>query len=163
MDWGSILFDNIGRKIQIVAKVTMFVNIIASFIGGIVMIIMSLINFEYMWFGILLAPFAIVIGCISAWLSVICLYGFGKLIEDVEWIRNTNKTPTKAIAPQVTTVTDKTVTSQNNTYPEKSYKTKKENTAPKANSNDGQIWICGKCDSKNLATNPKCWSCGNPK
>lgn len=48
----------------------------------------AFIAIDDLWYLIFLAPIAVVVGCIMAWLSVITLYGFGKIIEDVEAIRN---------------------------------------------------------------------------
>ncbi len=87
-DWNSIMFDNIGEKIKKVAKVTAWIGIVVSIIGGIVLFFWGLIELEYLWFLIFLAPITVVVGCIMAWLSVIMLYGFGELIENS---KKTNK------------------------------------------------------------------------
>lgn len=80
-DWNSIMFDNIGTKIKMVAKVTAWVEILFSILAGIGMILYGVFDLEYYWYLIFLAPIAVVLGCISAWLSVIVLYGFGELVE----------------------------------------------------------------------------------
>ena len=93
-DWNSIMFDDIGIKIQKVAKAIAWFDIVVSIIGGIVMLFYSFMDIEYLWYLIFLAPITVVVGCILAWLSVITLYGFGKLIEDIEEIRkNAPKNP----------------------------------------------------------------------
>ena len=86
-DWNEIMFDNIGKKIQTVAKAIVWVEIIASILSGIVLFFYGLFNLESLWYLLILAPFVGYIGCIAAWLSVILLYGFGKLVEDVNVIR----------------------------------------------------------------------------
>ena len=87
-DWNSIMFDDIGIKIQKVAKAIAWFDIVVSIIGGIVMFFCAFIDIENLWYLMFLTPIAVVVGCIMAWLSVIALYGFGKLIEDVGAIRN---------------------------------------------------------------------------
>lgn len=90
--WNNIMFSNIGKKIQRVAVVTVWVEIITSIICGIIIFFLGLIwgisdDASYLWYA-LLAPVTVVLACVMAWLSVIVLYGFGKLIEDVEATRN---------------------------------------------------------------------------
>ena len=122
-DWNSIMFDDIGVKIQKIAKVIAWFNIVVSIIGGIVMFFCAFIDIEYLWYLIFLAPVAVVVGCIMAWLSVITLYGFGKLIEDVEAIRNKKPPVIKIEAEQTKQSVPKT--NQNVAKNEK-------NTSPKA-------------------------------
>ncbi len=106
-DWDSLMFDDIGIKIQKVAKIIAWTDIVLSIIGGIVLFFYAFNDIEYLWYLIFLAPIAVVIGCIMAWLSVITLYGFGKLIEDVEAIRNKKppiiKVGTESKQPQKST------------------------------------------------------------
>ena len=80
------------------------------------MFFVALINFEELWYYIFLAPLVVILGCIVAWLSVITMYGFGRLIENTEDIRDQNRILTKNTAPQSTPAPDKTVTSQKNEY-----------------------------------------------
>lgn len=84
------MFDNIGAKIQKVAKGLMYFWIIASIAVGIFMFIEGLGEDELLL--VVLGPAVIAIGCVMAPVSVYLLYGFGKLIEDVEAIRR-NSTP----------------------------------------------------------------------
>ncbi|MBO5798032.1 MAG: hypothetical protein J6R77_06790, partial [Clostridia bacterium] len=87
-------------KIQKVAKVIAWTEIVLSIIGGVALFFCAFIDFKYLWCLIFLAPIAVVLGCIMAWLSVITLYGFGKLIEDVEAIRNEKSPITKVETEQ---------------------------------------------------------------
>lgn len=92
MDEGlnNTMFDNIGVKIQMVAKTVAWIEIILSVITGIVMFFYGVANFEYSGLYVLVGPVVGITGCIAAWLSAILLYGFGKLIEDVGEIRKGN-------------------------------------------------------------------------
>ncbi len=85
--WNSIMFDYIGLKIQSVAKTIIWINIAISIISGIVMFFYALTDLENLWHLIFISPVSIVVGCAAAWLSNIILYGFGKLVEDVEYLR----------------------------------------------------------------------------
>lgn len=86
-DWGSAIFDDIGEKIQKLAKIITVLNIAASFIVAIVLFICSFIDFEYLWYLIFLAPVAGVVLFFITLPFAMLLFGFGKLIEDVEAIR----------------------------------------------------------------------------
>lgn len=86
-DWNSIMFDDIGMKIQKAAKIVAWSNIVMSIVGGIVLFFFAFFDTD-LWYLIFLAPIAAAFGCVMAWLSVITVYGFGKLIDDVEAIRN---------------------------------------------------------------------------
>lgn len=81
-DWNSIMFDDAGVKIQKMAKVLAWIQIVTSIIGGVFMVLGALINLEDLWWMLFLAPVVTAIGCVSAWLSVIVLYGFGELVEN---------------------------------------------------------------------------------
>lgn len=87
-DWDSIMFDDIGKKIQRVAKGIAWFSIVLSIVAGIFLFLYGLSDFEYNWYMVLLAPLVIFFGCIGAWLSVIILYGFGKIVDDLTALRN---------------------------------------------------------------------------
>ena len=69
------MFSNIGGKIKALAVVICVLGIIASVIGGIYLISL---HEELIVSGVL----TIVIGSLVSWLSVLCLYGFGELVEN---------------------------------------------------------------------------------
>lgn len=70
------MFDNIGGKIKVVAKVECWIGIISSFIAGI-----SLMSEDEELFG-LIGFFVIVIGSLASWLGSFLIYGFGQLVEN---------------------------------------------------------------------------------
>ena len=82
------MFYDIGKKIQTVARVITYIGIALSIIAGLILFGFACNNPEKLKGLFFLAPVAVVVGGLSAWLSSICLYGFGKLIEDTEEIRN---------------------------------------------------------------------------
>ncbi len=73
------MFDNIGKKIKGLAKVFCVLGIIFSVIyGGWIMIKGFNSPGDDLFFkGVLI----LVAGCLSSWLSVFLLYGFGELID----------------------------------------------------------------------------------
>ena len=83
------MFNNIGSKIKKVAEIFCWLGIIGYAVCGIVMFILAenasyYDETPYIIYGFLL----IILGPISSWLSSLILYAFGKLVEDVEAIRD---------------------------------------------------------------------------
>lgn len=87
------MFDNIGEKIKTLAVVTTWVGIIASIVGGFVMLVQG--TFE----GLLVMVF----GSLGAWIGSFVLYGFGQLITNTDVIAASAKgnegSASKASAP----------------------------------------------------------------
>lgn len=69
-----LMYDNIGKKIKGLAMATCFIGIMAAVIYGLVLISL---DEDFILFGILI----MLIGSLVAWISSLCLYGFGELIE----------------------------------------------------------------------------------
>ena len=150
-NWNSIMFDDVGIKIQKNAKVIAWVNIVTSIIGGIAMFFCAFINIEDLWWLILLSPLMVALGCMVAWLSTITLYGFGKLIDDVEAIRykktqvigvetkQNNQPYSKPLHPTVEKVNLQNISTNPDILPKKEQKEELQSTL-----------ICPQC-SENLA------------
>ncbi len=84
------MFDNIGGKIKTLAKVLCWIGIVASVIGGIIMIV-GTARSSNPGLGILLSLLYMALGCLISWVGSFFAYGFGELIENTEAIRrNTN-------------------------------------------------------------------------
>lgn len=88
------MFNNVGSKIKTLAKVCTWIGIIFSCLYGLVLIIMSLANINYMGgaavLGIFLGLIIAALGWLISWLSNLKLYGFGQLVENSDIIaRNT--------------------------------------------------------------------------
>ncbi len=91
------MFNNIGGKIKVLAKVLCWVGIILSVIMGIVMMASGgnaryNLNGSYVsGSGVVVGILIIVIGCLGSWVGSFFAYGFGQLIENTDAIRsNTN-------------------------------------------------------------------------
>ena len=69
------MFNNIGGKIKALAKVICWIGIIASVIGGIVLMIH---DEDMILYGILTA----VGGALFSWIGSFFTYGFGELIDN---------------------------------------------------------------------------------
>ena len=89
------MFTNIGKKIQLLARVLCFVGIVGAVIGGVLMVIYSR---EEVW-GCVVA----VVGPLFAWVSSWALYGFGVLIETNVTIANSLSSigPQAVVSPTV--------------------------------------------------------------
>lgn len=78
------MFNNIGKKIQTVAKVIAYIGIALSLLIGVAFVIYGIKeNEKYFYDGIAL----LIVGPLTSWLSSLTMFGFGKLIEDTEAIR----------------------------------------------------------------------------
>lgn len=69
------MFDNIGSKIKSLAQVVCWIGIIASVIGGIIVMAS---HSDAAATGLLI----IAIGVVGSWVGSFALYGFGQLIEN---------------------------------------------------------------------------------
>ena len=92
------MYDNIGNKIKILAKVTFVLGAIASVIGAVILFFNDT--------HILLCIITAVAGSLFSWISTWLLYGFGEIIDklcDIE--ENTKKNhfqkPEKQSTPKI--------------------------------------------------------------
>ena len=74
------MFKNIGDKIKTLAEVICILGIISSFVIGC---ILMAINLAFFLKGIL----TIVLGSLASWIGSFVLYGFGQLVDDVNFLR----------------------------------------------------------------------------
>lgn len=79
------MFDNIGKKIKILAYVLTWVGIIASVITGIAM--MNSFDSIVRTIGLIV----LIVGSLLSWASSFIIYGFGQLIENTDIIAGRNK------------------------------------------------------------------------
>ena len=73
------MFDNVGYKLKMVAKVTCWIGIIASCISGIVLLLQG---------NILIGLLSAGAGSLSFWLMSLGLYAFGELVENSDILAN---------------------------------------------------------------------------
>ena len=74
------MFKNIGDKIKSLAEVICILGIISSFVIGC---ILMAIDLDFFLKGIL----TIVLGSLASWIGSFVLYGFGQLVDDVNFLR----------------------------------------------------------------------------
>ena len=89
------MFDNIGHKIQKLAKVLCWIGIIFWVIKGIALI--STLSMTHKLTGsyvtsssaadVLVSAVTIIAGVLLSWIGSFLLYGFGQLVEDTHAIR----------------------------------------------------------------------------
>ena len=82
------MFDNIGVKMQKLAKLVFGLSFGCSILLGTELILLAIIYFETLWFLLLIAPIVVLLGLAISWLSVMQLYAFGQVVEDVHAMRN---------------------------------------------------------------------------
>jgi len=80
------MFDNVGGKIKIAAKVVAWIGIIFCVIYGFVL----LVSVEGMALAGLLV---MILGSLGSWLSSLLVYGFGELIENSAIIAHKKELP----------------------------------------------------------------------
>ena len=85
------MFNNIGRKIKVTAKVFCWIGIIASVLGGVGMIAVSLTGYAPVT-GILSGVGVALLGSLLSWVGSFMMIGFGDLVENTaEIAANTKK------------------------------------------------------------------------
>ncbi len=84
------MYNNIGKKIKVLAKVLAWIGIAASVISGLAMIIASSrVGGPMALTGIL----AMVLGSLLSWVSSFVLYGFGEIVENSALIAGKKESP----------------------------------------------------------------------
>lgn len=74
------MYENIGKKIKVLAQVVAWIGIIASVIAGICFII---VGGYYGGGAMILAGFAVmIVGAFFSWISAFFTYGFGELVDN---------------------------------------------------------------------------------
>jgi len=79
------MFDNVGGKIKVLAKVLTGIGIVASIISAISIWSQAGARYAgpsgpYIWTGLLV----LILGCLSSWLGSLALYGLGQMIENTD-------------------------------------------------------------------------------
>ena len=69
------MYNNVGRKLKSASQVVFVIGMIASVLLGLYYLYLSIV-------GLLV----IGLSCIGVWISCLCLYGFGQLIENTDKI-----------------------------------------------------------------------------
>lgn len=82
------MFNNVGKKIQGIAKAFFITDIIISVIAGIGVLFAALMDDEELFcMCIFIVPIGVFISCFIGWIISLLICGFGKLVEDVGAIR----------------------------------------------------------------------------
>ena len=86
----NLMFGNVGKKIKGIAKLFTWLVMFASLFISVFVFIMG-INYSGSYELsrlLIISPLILIGGCLSAWLSFICLYGFGELIDKISEDKN---------------------------------------------------------------------------
>jgi hypothetical protein len=124
---GLVMFENSGQKIKSLAKILFAVGVLVAVIIGIILFCLFIDN------GILAflsAAASIGLGVLFSWLSVILLYCYGDMVQNVTDIKN-----------QLCVAGNSTLDQHNIDALAK------------------QHWICKKCGRQNAAGSTFCWNC----
>ncbi|MBS1409353.1 MAG: hypothetical protein HPZ74_00275 [Christensenellaceae bacterium] len=90
------MFNNIGHKIQVLAKVLCWIGIICWVITGLALMaggssMTYRLNGEFVransGAGVVVGILTIIVGVLVSWIGSFLLYGFGQLVEDTHAIR----------------------------------------------------------------------------
>lgn len=73
------MFENIGNKIMLLAKIIAWIGIIISIISGFVIMVSQ----EELFFGFITGG----LGVLFSWIGSFMIYAFGQLVDDVSEIR----------------------------------------------------------------------------
>ena len=128
------MWNDIGRKLQTLAKVFCWLGIIGSIVWGIVIMTQNNRIQSPIFTGILY----IVIGCLASWIGSWAIYGLGIVVEYVEngGGRSYAESPAGS-AFHGTTTSDGGVQTL------------------------GSYWTCPKCKARNPMSKVECKECGN--
>ncbi len=74
------MFDNIGGKIKLLAKILCWIGIVASIVCGLNLILGTWDITTSIFLGFVV----MVLGSFGSWVGAFALYGFGQLVEDNE-------------------------------------------------------------------------------
>ena len=80
------MFNNIGHKIQVLAKVLCWIGIICWVITGLALMAGEFVRANS-GAGVVAGIMTIIVGVLVSWIGSFLLYGFGQLVEDTHAIR----------------------------------------------------------------------------
>lgn len=78
------MFDNIGRKIKMLAKVVCWIGIIGSITTGLVLIGMGIDGPDAL---VTSGVIIVIFGPFFSWIGCFFMYGFGQLVDDTQKLR----------------------------------------------------------------------------
>ncbi len=84
------MFDNVGEKIQKIAKIIYYLGVVGSVVVGFIAFVCACLTEDdtIIFLGLLAAGVIIGVGILMSYLSVIVLYAFGDLVENTYIIAN---------------------------------------------------------------------------
>ncbi len=131
---GTVMFNNIGKKIKTLTVVCFVLVLIGVVVYGVVLMVTLR---RQAWIGLLV----IAGGFLACWISSFFLYGFGELIESSEkTAENTSLLLQKLKAPA------KNVPASSSSF-------------VKSAGNTEETWTCQYCDYKNPTVTSFCRNC----
>ncbi len=154
------MFENIGGKIKVLAKVLCWIGIVLSVIIAISMFdsandAYGAAEDMYMTMGIVY----LILGPLLSWVGSFFAYGFGELVETAIMIEKNTR---NAEDISMTSTTETSVSTHTNASNQGAGYSLSELAAKHEKSVDG-CWTCKNCGTKNNSTNQYCTDCGQYK
>lgn len=86
------MFENIGGKIKVLAKVVFWIGVGSSILGGLAVLFVCFSTLEpvFMLMGVIYCALIIGLGALLSWIGVFFMYAFGQITENVETIGETS-------------------------------------------------------------------------
>lgn len=149
------MFKNVGKVIKGIAKFIFVIDLLAVLISAIIALA-GFIDGGESGIGVLVFILILGVGFIISYLSVMMLYAFGSIVDDLKLIRVSlcgtepapaYAAPTPASAPAYAAPAPAPTPAP----------------APAPEPVEETMWTCSKCSSKNPMENAFCTNCGNSK
>lgn len=142
------MFDDIGGKIKMLAKVTCALGMIASVCGAIALWTQNSPYTPTILTGVLVLG----LGCLGSWIGSFFTYGFGQLIENTNTIHSDNL----KIQELLKEPKEENASSTTEAHPTR---TSQFQSIESLHSNDE--WECAVCGMRNSKRTNSCINCGH--
>lgn len=150
---GGFMFDNIDKKIKILAICITIIGCICSFAYAVYLWSYGIVGYGFLY---------LIVGSLSSWIGSFVLYGFGELITQATNIAKYTKGQSGKPVQYVTKTIDNKNSTPHLAEPVYSQKTAQYNTAT-AEHKWTETWTCKNCGAENLSSKFFCRKCGSFK
>lgn len=150
---GGFMFNNIDKKIKILAICITIIGCICSFACAVCLWSYGIIGYGFL---------SLIGGCLVFWIISLIIYGFGELITQATNIAKSTKGQSGKPVQHVTKTIDNKKSAPPLAKPVYSQKTAQNKTAT-AEQKGAETWTCKNCGAKNLSTKIFCRNCGSFK
>ena len=150
------MFDQVGRKLKILAKVVCYGGMAIAVAVGIVLMLGATLSYGGLGAtsGVLNSLLTMAEGCLIAWAAGLVIYAFGQLVEDVAASRACLESlrPREPAPPEEAPAAEESAEASGGYVPSNS-RAKLDNANPEG-------WACRRCGARNSHDNRFCKECG---